>query len=159
MTPTEQRLLASRERMRLAMRRPAAGSTHTQGQGPDWLDALKAHPGAAVLLDLLRGWWSRQPLRVSGMLFADAAKGLIQPLAQRNPLGLMLGALLFGALLAWTRPWRWILKPALFAGLLPQLFNKLVGQVPLQSWLAVLASLLAEKTTPQPSPAPPSDSS
>jgi hypothetical protein len=64
---------------------------------------------------------------------------------------LVLGALVLGGMLAWSRPWRWILKPALFAGLMAQLSAKLMAQVPLQSWMSLLTAFAqgrAQTTTP-----------
>ena len=55
-------------------------------------------------------------------------------------LAMVLGAVVLGGVLAWSRPWRWILKPALFAGLLAQLSAKLVAQVPLQSWMSLVTA-------------------
>jgi hypothetical protein len=51
----------------------------------------------------------------------EAVKTLLLPLAQRHPLGLVLGGVALGALLGWSRPWRWLATPALVVGLLPQL--------------------------------------
>lgn len=113
------RLVLSRERLRRA------------------LHDLSAAPAAAA-----------NPLRVAGMVVAEAAKAVLQPIAKRHPLGLVVGALLLGGLLAWSRPWRWFLEPALFAGLLPQLVSKAVAQLPLESWLAVLTTLTQERTAP-----------
>ena len=95
------------------------------------------------------------------MVAADSTKGVLQPMAQKNPLGLVFGALVLGGLLAWSRPWRWLIKPALFAGLLPQLVSKALAHVPSRSWLAVLTSLMQEqqeqqRPTATPSPRGPS---
>ena len=77
----------------------------------------------------------------ASLLVADVAKGIVQPMAQRHPLRLLAGAVLLGGLLAWSRPWRWVLTPALFAGLLPQLIAKVMGQMPPEAWLGLLAVL------------------
>jgi hypothetical protein len=61
---------------------------------------------------------------------------------------------LLGALLAWSRPWRWILRPALLASLLPQLFQGTMARVPVQSWLTALTSLAQERRSPDHPAAP-----
>jgi hypothetical protein len=58
-------------------------------------------------------------------------------------------------LFAWSRPWRWILTPALFAGLVPQLFSKAMALVPPRSWMAVLGSLVQEQTRSATAPTTP----
>lgn len=137
--PAAQRLAASRERMRVSMtRQPAAAA---DGTGP--------------VLDALKDWWAAHPLHVAGVVAADAAKTLIGPVAQRHPIALVAGALLLGAVLVWAKPWRGILKPALLAGLLPQLLSKAMAVVPIESWLAVLSSLTrqaAPAAAPEPKP-------
>ena len=152
LTATE-RLTRSRDRLRQAMRDSSAQQgrasvQHAGGPSMAWLESLKAVPGATLLIEAVRSWWARHPLRIPAMVAADAAKAAVQPMAQRHPLGVVLGALLLGGLFAWSRPWRWILTPALFAGLLPQLFSKAMAQVPVQSWLAVLTSLTQEQRRP-----------
>jgi hypothetical protein len=64
----------------------------------------------------------------------------LRPLAQRHPLGLMVGALLAGGLLAWGRPWRWPLKPALLAAWWPQLLMAALAQATAQPGLSASAS-------------------
>jgi len=72
--------------------------------------------------------------------FESAARAALRPTAQRHPLGLMLGALLMGGLLVWSRPWRWLLGPALSAGWMPQLLLWAITQRPIRSWPSVVAS-------------------
>ena len=158
-----QRLLASREQLRLAWRearvpqgqralnamsaaeRAASGSAGTaaskQTPAAAWTDALRAVPGAAILLDALRGWWQQHPLRLYSVIAAEAGAAVAKPVAQRHPVALVGGAFVVGALLALSRPWRWIIKPALFAGLVPHLASNTLAHLPLQSWLAALSSL------------------
>jgi hypothetical protein len=131
-----QRLALSRERLRNSLQRPAA---------PE---------GGNVVMDALRAWWAQHPLRLAATVATDAAKAAVRPIAERHPFALVLGALLIGGLVVGARPWRGILKPALLAGLLPQLVAKLMAQLPLDSWLAMLASL-AEQREPQEAPPPP----
>lgn len=89
-------------------------------------------------------------MRLATLVATDAAKTLVRPLAQRNPLGLVLGALVVGGVLAWVKPWRGIIKPALFAGLLPQIISRAMAQVPVESWMSVLMTL-AQQSTREPS--------
>jgi hypothetical protein len=92
-------------------------------------------------MDAVRCWWAQHPFRMTVLVVADAAKAAILPIAQRHPLGLVVGAFLVGGLLARSRPWRWILPPALFAGLLPQIVAKAAAHVPVQSWISILMAL------------------
>ena len=149
-TPAE-RLALSRECLRQAMRNtsaPRRGTTEGRatGAGTDWLHSLKSIPGSSVVIEAVSSWWAQHPLRVAGMVAADAANAVVRPVAQRHPLGLVLAALVLGGVLAWSRPWRWILTPALFAGLLPQLVSKAMALVPPRSWMAVLDSLMQEQS-------------
>ena len=142
MTATE-RLEKSRASLRQALRgkhhsRPSPGS---RASAPGWLSNLKSVPMVTVLVEAITSWWMQHPLRVASLLAVDTTRAMVQPLARRNPLGLALGALALGALVAWTRPWRWVLKPAMFAGLWSQLLSKGIAHLPLESWLAALGSV------------------
>lgn len=151
-----ERLALSRERIRKVLVAAAAPSADTGSaktrSGPlaALLHQLNSVPGAKMVLELLQGWWRRHPLHSAGSVAADAAKAMVGPLTQRHPLGVVAGAAVLGGLLVWSRPWRWLLKPALLAGLLPQLISGTLAQlaeVKLESWLAMMASL-APKAAP-----------
>lgn len=135
-TPSD-RLAQSRERLRQAMRDILAA--------PD--EATNQYVGGLTrgVIEAASSWWAQHPLRITSMLAADAVKAVVQPMAQRHPLGLVLGAFLMGGLLAWIRPWRWILT----AGLLPQFLSKAMAQVPPQSWIVLLASLAQQQCRPK----------
>lgn len=140
------RLALSRERLRTVMFERSAPKRKAEAQraagaAPSWLDRLKDIPGAGVMIDAVSSWWSNHPLHAVGVLAAGAARASVQPLAQRNPVGLVLLAALLGAALVWSRPWRWLLKPALFAGLVPQIASKLVSHVPFESWMGFLSTV------------------
>ena len=133
-----ERLALSRERMRLALQgRPSPRSGETPGVraagfSTAWLDALRSLPIAGVVIDAVSGWWAQHPLRMAVVIGSSAAKAVAEPIAQRNPLGLVLGAALLGGVVVWSRPWRWLLKPALFAGLMPQLVKQALIRLPAQ---------------------------
>lgn len=128
-----ERLERSRERLRLTMLADASPAA-SQGTGQQglfsnlkWFTALKASPGARILIDAVSAWWSYHPLHRNGLMLADATKTVVTPVAQRHPVALIAGSVVLGGLFAWSRPWRWLLKPALFAGLVPQLISKVMA--------------------------------
>ena len=141
MNPVE-RIELSRARLRHAMLPPPA--VPAAGDPPAalaWLERLKAQPAIAIVIDTLRVWWLHQPMRAVVHVASEATNAVAKPIAQHNPMALVLLAAVAGALFAWSRPWRWALKPALFAGLMPQLVSRVVANLPLESWLAVFTSL------------------
>ena len=132
MNATE-RLTQSRERLRQAMRPPAArqGSADPSrhaGPTPDWLQKLRAAPGARLLVSVFERWWARQPLRVAMSLAAETGAVVLEPVAQKHPFRLVLGAAAVGGVLAWVRPWRWIPTTTLLAGLVPALMAEALKQ-------------------------------
>jgi hypothetical protein len=131
------RLALSRERLRQSLRDLPAG-----GDSASCLADLKSQPVTALLFELARAWWHKQPTRVVGTLLADAVKAGVAPLALRHPLALVCGAAALGGLLVWARPWRWgLVKPALLAGLAQQLLAKALNGASLENWLAALAAM------------------
>jgi hypothetical protein len=163
-----ERLAASRQRLQIALaqtveaNRPRPESA--AHASPAWMDELKAIPGVGIVVQALSAWWAKYPLNTASVMAFDAANAVAKPLASRHPVLLVAGAVLVGGMLAYSRPWRWILKPALFAGLMAQLSAKMVSQVPLQSWMSLLTAMAqgrAQVPAPQASPqaASPTDSS
>lgn len=142
-----ERLEKSRALLHEAMRRKPQKwpSTSMRSSIPEWLTNLKSIPVVTVLVEAICSWWMQHPLRAASLLTADTTHAIVQPLARRHPLGLALGALVLGAIVAWSRPWRWVLKPAMFAGLWPQLLSKGIAHLPLASWLAALGSVVLQK--------------
>jgi hypothetical protein len=130
-----ERLAVSRERLRQALQNGGAMPDRAAGDGPGegavaaLIAACKSVPGSGILIDAVCAWWERHPLRIAGTLAGEAAQVVIQTLARRNPIGLVVGALIMGGLLAWVRPWRWLIKPMLFAGLAEQLFDKAIAKL------------------------------
>ena len=153
MTAVE-RLALSRERLRVAMLPPP-----NRPQSNDLRESIgafakelaaraRAMPGLAGLIEPLETWWAQHPLRTTGLVVAEAWRKLSSPMAERHPLLLLVGAVLVGALLTLSRPWRWLVSPAVFAGLLPSLASRTIRELPVDSWLKVLGSISAPRATP-----------
>jgi len=137
-----ERLSLSRERLREAMtpkrRVRSSGLALTDGIGAyasGLVDRLRANPGTAVILDAIEEWWAKHPLRTAGVMAAEATSRLAAPVAERRPLTLVFGAVFVGALLALLRPWRWLLRPAVFAGLVPAILLRVMRELPVDTWL------------------------
>lgn len=146
------RLARSRDSLREAIR-ASKPSDADRVATPDWLqglDGLKALPGFDAVLVALRVWWSQQPLRLAVAALSDTATAVLKPLAQRHPLHFTLGGLAVGALLVKLKPWRWLPVAAIMSGLAPQALGKLLGTLPLQSWLAFAASSMAAQNQHKP---------
>jgi hypothetical protein len=133
------RLNLSRARIRQNMHesllsQSAARQRRAAGLGVHWVDSIKSMPGGAVLLHAISLWWSKQPMRAVLTSAADAAKTLLQPVVQRHPLSLVIGAFALGGVLAWSRPWRWLSKPMVLSGLLAPLLSKVISNMPSGIW-------------------------
>jgi len=127
-SPTE-RLVLTRERLRVALIDPAA---YAAGGGVGSAGTLAGLGGVGLLLQAARRWWSSQPLNLALPLVTQLATSTLRPVAQRWPLGLVAAACGAGALLVWSRPWRWRATQTLVAGLLPQLLVKALALWPAQ---------------------------
>lgn len=146
LTPQD-RLALSRERLRRALQGDSeppsdSGADAARGAVAAAVDRLRAIPGVGILLDTLMGWWAEQPLHLAGAAAFDAATAVVRPVARRNPLGLIAVAFVAGGVIAWSRPWRWILKPTLFAALTSQFVRKAASRAPIGSWLDMVMWLL-----------------
>jgi len=139
-----QRVAASRQRMAIWLdqhsgrRRGAkrgADDAEADAAGPSWFDELRSHPIVGIVVEALSGWWSAHPLRAAVVVGDAALRETLAPLARKHPVVMVGGALLVGALLARTKPWRLVLRSALLAGLLSRVASHLVSQVPLDSVL------------------------
>ena len=124
------RLALSREHLRNALSEEAfTPGKANPGFGANSFTALLAKLKSATTVHLmqvvLRNWWHQHPLRGALTLSAGAAEVLVQPVAQKHPLALMLGSALAGAVLFRTRPWRWVPASALLTGLLPRFVSAL----------------------------------
>jgi hypothetical protein len=141
-----ERLIASRERMRLLLEKPTPSAGERISRGlTGWFqrarEYLRRQPTVGVVVEAIESWWEQHPLHTAGAVAVDASRTFVKPVAQRNPLLLVLAAAGVGALLALLRPWRWLFKPAFFAGLLPQLLFRASRRLPLGHWASALVGL------------------
>jgi len=142
-TPTE-RLEASRARLRSAMLSTRRHVAHPgDGATPGWLMRLENLPGVRAIVSALKSWWSRHPLRPVVTLAHQTTDAFVTPVAQSHPIAMVSAGLVLGALIVTIRPWRWGLKRALFAGLVPQL----VTSLPIDSWLGKLRAVEARQVS------------
>lgn len=128
-----ERLNQSRERLRQAMRPPtthpgSADPAHPTRPSPPWLHQLRTAPATRLLVSVWQAWWARQPLRVAMTLAAETGAVVLEPVAQKHPFRLVLGAAAAGGVLAWVRPWRWLPTTALLAGVVPALMAEVIKQ-------------------------------
>ncbi|MFN6997655.1 MAG: hypothetical protein ACK4PH_25990 [Aquincola tertiaricarbonis] len=153
LSPAE-RLAISRARMRgFLMERTAAGRRRraTVGDasalpGIDLLMAkLQEHPMAAAVVDAVTNWWKSHPVHAFGVILGSAARDAAGPLVRRHPIAAVAAAVVGGALLLRMRPWRLVLKSALFAGLASQVASRLVSAVPLDTVMAALMKFTGGK--------------
>jgi len=146
--PATDRLSINRERIRRFLHGPEPGKSDSP-DAPDaprrWLDALRDHPIAGTIVDTVCDWWIHHPLSGVTRMAGSAARSAVQPLADRYPLALVGAALVTGAVLVWTRPWRWILRPALLAGIATKLAARALSRMPAASMIDVLTAVLAQK--------------
>jgi hypothetical protein len=130
-----ERLIQSREQLRHALHQFSSPADSHRGERPEMLASglvakFKRTPGTGVLLYLFQNWWARQPLRVVLTLASETATAVLQPVAQRQPYGLVAGAAAVGAVLVLVRPWRWNCTLALLAEVLPKLVSVAVSTAP-----------------------------
>ena len=135
------RVELTRARLRAAMA-PEPAATPSHSLRSSWFARLESLPVVSAVLDSVRGWWTQHPLSTMTVVAGEASTAIARPIARSHPYALVLIAAGVGAVLAWRRPWRWILKPALFAGLVPRVVSRVVRKLPINSWMTVLDSTL-----------------
>ena len=121
--PALDRLAASRTRLRGAMMaiahpppKPPLMGGRIGDLGDRLLERARRLPGASFFMETLEGWWQEHPLRTATLVAEGASRRVVQPIAERNPFGLILGAAgfgnavgpLLGGTLTDALSWRWI---------------------------------------------------
>jgi hypothetical protein len=153
-----QRLAESRERLRQwmvrgdgrheARRRNAAAEA--EGVSPSAWDRLRGLPVIGVVIDAASAWWSNHPLQPAASLARGVVRDSVGPLARRRPLMMVAAAFAIGGALVWLRPWRWLVRPALFAGLLSQIATRALTQMPWESMLGAFTSFAHSRIDAEP---------
>jgi hypothetical protein len=143
MNDAQMRLEASRARLRSAMLPPPVELAEVQPRPQTLLHRLAHLPTISAVLESVESWWGHHPLRPVSQLAGGASEAIVRPYADRHPLKLVLFAAVFGAGLVWSRPWRWLFRSALVAGLLPQLATRIVSSLPVESWITMAGSILS----------------
>jgi hypothetical protein len=140
------RIEASRARLRLAMLPPPPPEP---GAAPPRRESLlhraSALPLVNAVIESVTSWWLHHPMRPVAHIANEASNAVARPIAQRNPWSLVLAAGVVGAGLAWTRPWRWLFRSALFAGLVPQLAARVASSLPIESWMSMVGASLSQQ--------------
>ncbi len=146
-----ERLAASRARLRSALMdiahpppRPSPFDG-LSGLKAQIMTRIRAMPGADFVIETLEDWWTQHPLHAVGLVAEEVSRSFLLPVARTNPFALMIGSLLVGVVLVASRPWKWLLKPALFIGLVPQLAAHALQRMPVESWMDMLSSILPAK--------------
>ena len=90
---------------------------------PGWLsilaDSLMDLPAATIAVRWIKRWWRHHPWRATADFASVAGRELTRPLASKHPWLFLSGAAVMGALLVQLKPWRWVSRKTLLAGLLP----------------------------------------
>jgi len=149
-----ERLEASRARLRTALMKIAhpppkpslLGDLGIGSFGSQILERLKSLPGAALVLESIQHWWAEHPLHAAGAIAEEASRRYVAPIARKNPSAVVIASVIFGALFVASKPWRWLLRPALFVGLVPQIAAHALKRMPLDSWLQMLSAVSGKRT-------------
>ncbi len=132
----------------MALFPPPASANSSPETTRSWWSRVSRIKTISAVAESVQAWWANHPLRPVASVAVEASDAVIQPLAGRHPLALVGIAALAGASLVWSRPWRWALRSALFAGLIPQLASRVVSSLPIESWINMVSSTLGTSSVP-----------
>ena len=150
MIDAKDRLEATRARLRLAMVPPPEPDRPrlANNNGQSLLHKALELPGIESVAHSVGAWWSHHPLRPMAQIANEASTAAIRPLAERSPYALVLTAGAIGMALVWSRPWRWIFRSAILAGLVPRLATRIVSRLPIESWISMVSAALRRSSGP-----------
>lgn len=124
-----ERLTQSRERMSYWLNDDerearANGNSRATERGDDQTVSV-----GGIVREVIGEWWDEHPLHASATLAFKASRTAIVPLVRRHPAAVLGGAAVVGAVIIWARPWRWLLRPALVAGVASQLAARAIARM------------------------------
>jgi len=124
-----ERLTQSRERMSYWLTdddREARANGHVNaGERP----AEQPTSVGGIVREVIGDWWAEHPLHASATLAFKASRTAIVPLVRQHPVAVLGSAAVVGAVIIWARPWRWLLRPALVAGVASQLAARTIARM------------------------------
>ena len=135
------RLAASRQRLRQALfaiahpsPQPSLFADGIGNAGNRLLDRVKSLPMATAILEGLDSWWQRHPLHRAANIADAASKQLLGLVARRKPGAVILIAVGSGILLAYGRPWRWLLHPSALFGAITEIGRRTLRGPSAKAW-------------------------
>lgn len=144
------RLELSRQKLSAAMQPapepPPSVSARTRSSRVEpFMQKLHEVPWFAEVLSSVQAWWQQHPLRPISRVAGEASQAVITPIAKRSPWSFVAVSAVVGAGLAYSRPWRWIFRSAIFAGLLPQIAKRVVRRIPVESLVSMASTLMSKR--------------
>jgi len=124
-----ERLTQSRERMSYWLTdddREARANGHVNAGERD---AEQPTSVGGIVREVIGDWWAEHPLHASATLAFKASRTAIVPLVRQHPVAVLGSAAVVGAVIIWARPWRWLLRPALVAGVASQLAARTIARM------------------------------
>lgn len=106
---------------------------------------LRRHPVSALMVDGVKDWWQRQPLRHAAAMAGDEVASVAVPLIRRHPVAAVGLAAAAGALVVVGRPWRWRVFGGSDRPLSRRMMRWVSSQIPLQAALGALMALLMDQ--------------
>jgi len=149
-----ERLAASRLRIRQALHShahpvpsPSLFADGLDNVGSRLLDRIKSLPMAKALVEGLTAWWRHHPLHRAANAVDAASSQLIGPLARRKPGAVLLIAVGSGVLLAYARPWRWLVRPTSLLRAMVQVGRLASGGPSARAWRNAVMNGSADAST------------
>lgn len=148
----EERLEESRERLREWMQQSRGRGSRRRsevprvaGAQPTLMDRLRSAPVVGPVVDGVGSWWSSHPMQPVASLAHGMVRDRVSPVVSRHPAAVVAAAFVAGLLLVRLRPWRWLLRPAVVAGLSTRLISRAVAAMPMDTLLDVAGSFMKRK--------------